>query len=200
MRCLNGFVQVTMNAGRQGDENSCCVSVVETTKVLANSWCICPITDRSRHTTTKFLNDEKAHKGFHSTLLGGRIVRTINCTQFNRLISKAVIERKKPIKVGFCILQYAKLRLLELYYNFFDNFCDFKYFKGMEKDAEFIKLALAQDTFEHCIKLGMKNSWKEKKTEECSSPFVNLYRYFFPPTCCQDHIKHHKLNLGLIRK
>ena len=37
---------------------------------------------------------------------------------------KADVEHKEPIIVGFFILQYAKLRMLELYYNFFQKFCD----------------------------------------------------------------------------
>ena len=33
--------------------------------------------------------------------------------------AKADVEHKEPIIVGFFILQYAKLGMLELYYNFF---------------------------------------------------------------------------------
>ena len=34
------------------------------------------------------------------------------------------IEHREPIIVGFFILQFAKLRMLELYYIFFKKFCD----------------------------------------------------------------------------
>ena len=34
------------------------------------------------------------------------------------------IEHREPIRVGFFLVQYAKLRMLELYYNFFDRFCN----------------------------------------------------------------------------
>ena len=39
-------------------------------------------------------------------------------------LAKFKIEHRGPIIKGFFILQYAKLRMLELYYNFFDKFCD----------------------------------------------------------------------------
>ena len=37
---------------------------------------------------------------------------------------KSENEHEEPIIVGFFILQCAKLRLLELYYKFFDSSCD----------------------------------------------------------------------------
>ena len=37
-------------------------------------------------------------------------------------LSKALIEHKGPIIVRFFILQYAKLRMLELYYNFLTRY------------------------------------------------------------------------------
>ena len=33
-------------------------------------------------------------------------------------------EHREPILVGFFIVQYAKLRMWELYYNLFKKFCD----------------------------------------------------------------------------
>ena len=45
---------------------------------------------------------------------------------------KSTIEHREPIFVEFLILQYAKLRLFELYYNFFDKFCDVTKFEELE--------------------------------------------------------------------
>ena len=39
-------------------------------------------------------------------------------------LAKAKIEHRKPILVGIFILQYAKLRILELYYKVFERFSD----------------------------------------------------------------------------
>ena len=43
-------------------------------------------------------------------------------------MAKAEIEHREPIIVGFCILQQAKLRMLELNYYFFERLCDFNNF------------------------------------------------------------------------
>ena len=37
---------------------------------------------------------------------------------------KSEIEHREPIIKGLFILQSAKVRMLELYYNFFKKFCD----------------------------------------------------------------------------
>ena len=51
-------------------------------------------------------------------------LRYINDQLFEVELAKSEIEHKEPIIVGFFILHYAKLRMLELCYNFFTKFCD----------------------------------------------------------------------------
>ena len=58
-KCFNKFVQSAVDARRQGDENPNSSVVAETMKLLANSSYGYHITDCSRHTVTKYLNDEK---------------------------------------------------------------------------------------------------------------------------------------------
>ena len=72
--------------------------------------------DRSRHTVIKCLNDEKT-RGAINTKLFKRLDH-INDQFYEVELAKADIEHRKPIIVGFFILQYAKLIMLELYYTF----------------------------------------------------------------------------------
>ena len=52
------------------------------------------------------------------------------------------IERKEPIIVGFFILQYAKLRMLEPYYIFLIKFLDTDKYEEIEMDTNSLYLAL----------------------------------------------------------
>ena len=61
VKCFNKFVQSAVNARREGDENPNCSVVAETMKLLANRSYGYQIIDRSRHTVTKYLSDEKTH-------------------------------------------------------------------------------------------------------------------------------------------
>ena len=57
--CFIIFVQSVVNARREEDENPLSGVVAETMKILGNSSYGYQIMDRSRHTITKYLNDEK---------------------------------------------------------------------------------------------------------------------------------------------
>ena len=60
-KCFNKFVQSVVDARREGDENPLSGVVAETIKLLGNSSYGYQIMNRSRHTITKYLNDEKTH-------------------------------------------------------------------------------------------------------------------------------------------
>ena len=131
---FNNFVQSVVDARRAVDENPDSSVVAETMKLLGNSSYGYQIMDRSRHTETKYLNDEKTHKA-----INGKMFKRLNNVSkeiYEVQLAKSKIEHREPIIVGFFILQYAKLRMLELYYNFFDRFCDVDKFEELEMDID----------------------------------------------------------------
>ena len=103
-------------------------------KLLANSSYGNQIMDRSRHTVTKYLKYEKTHAAKNSKLF--KNLDYVNDSLYEVELAKAQIKHKEPIIVGFFILQYAKLRMLELYYNFFTRFCDVNKFEEFEIDTD----------------------------------------------------------------
>ena len=131
-KCFNPFVQSVVDARREGDENPLSGVVAETMKLLDNSSYENQITNRSRHIITKYLTDEKTHKATNEPLF--KILNTVEKDKYEVELLKSNIEHREPIIVGFFILQYAKLRMLEVYYNFFDKFCDLKKFEELERD------------------------------------------------------------------
>ena len=98
--------------------------------------------DRSRHTVTKYLSCEKTHAAINTKLF--KKLDHVNNSLYEVELVKAQIEHKEPIIVRFLILQYAKLRMLELYYNFFTRFCDVNKFEDLEMDTNSLCLALAE--------------------------------------------------------
>ena len=116
-----------VDARQEGDENPLSGVVAETIKLLGNSLYGYQIMDRLRHTITNYLNDEKIP--IKEPLF--KILKTIEKDLYDVELLKSTIEHRELIIVGFFILQYAKLRLLELFYNFFDKFCDVNKFLGV---------------------------------------------------------------------
>ena len=120
LSCFNSFVQSAVNARREGDKNPNSTVVAETMKLQANSSYGYQIIERTRHTVSKYLNDEKTHSAINNKMFKRPI--HINNNLYEVEIAKAEVEHKQPIIVCFFILQYAKLRMLELCYNFFTSF------------------------------------------------------------------------------
>ena len=135
-------MQSVVNARREGDENPNSSVVAETKNLLAESSYGYQIMDRSRHIVTKDLSDEQTH-GAINTKMFKRLDHIID--QLHELeLAKAEIEHREPIIVGFFILQYAKLRMLELHYIFFERFCDVNKFEDLEMDTDSLYLALSE--------------------------------------------------------
>ena len=141
-KCFKGFVQTAVDARRKGDENPKPSAVAETIELLANSSHGYQIMDRSRHFVTKYLSDEKTHAAFISKLF--KKIDHLNSSLYGVELAKAEIEDEEPIIVGFFILQYAKLRKLEPYCNFFTKFCDVNNFEELEMDTDLLYLALGE--------------------------------------------------------
>ena len=85
-------------------------------KLLAKSSYGYQVMDCSRHTVTKYLSEEKTYGAINTKLF--KRLDHINDQLFEVKLAKAEIEQREPIIVGYIILQYAKLRTLELYYKF----------------------------------------------------------------------------------
>ena len=149
-KCFNSFVQAAVDARRKSDQNPNSRSVVvETTKLLADSSYGYQIMDRNRHTVTKYLSDEKKHAAINSKLF--KQLDHMNSSLYEFEHAKPQIEHKEPIIVGFFTLQYAKRRMLQLYYNF-TKFCDVTKFEELEMDRYSLYLAPAEKELEDCIK------------------------------------------------
>ena len=73
--------------------------------------------------------------------------------QFHQVeLAKSEIEHKEPTIVCFFILQYGKLRMLELYYNILPTFCDTDKCEEIETGTDSLYLALAEKELYDCIR------------------------------------------------
>ena len=157
-KCCNRFAQEAVDARRKGDENPNSSVVAETMKLLANSSYGYQIMDRSLHTVTKYLTDKNTHAAINKKLFK-KIYHVIN-SLYKVELAKAQIDYKEPIIAGFFILQNAKLRMFELYYNFFTGLCDVTKFEELEMDTDSLYLALAEKELEDCIRPEMRTEWQ----------------------------------------
>ena len=168
-------------------------------KLLSNSSYGYQIMDRSRHTVTKYLSDVKTHGAINTKLL--QRLDFINDQLHELEFVKAEVDHRELTLVGFFILNYADLRILEIYYNFFERFCDVNKFEVLEMDTDSLYLALSEKELYDCIPEDSNVEWELMKTEDCTDDFTaNATTNFFPRTCGTEHKKHNKRVLGLFKE
>ena len=110
-------------------------------------------------------------------------------------------EHREPIIVGYFILQNAKLIMLELYYNFFKNFCDTDKYEELEMDTDLLHLALSKENLEDVILPKKRPEWDHLRSKDCTDDFTaNTTDNFFARTCCKAHKKNDKREPGLFHK
>ena len=159
------LVQSGVDAKWEGDENPLSGDIAETMKLLVNSFY--QIMDKSRHTITKYLNDEKTHKAINELLF--KRLNTVQEDSYEIELLKSTIEHKEI--VGFFILQYANLRMHELYCNFFDKFCDVNQFEELKRKTDSLYLALAEENLYDCVRPEKKSDREKLRENDCRDSF-----------------------------
>ena len=125
----------------------------------------------------------------------------MNNTLYEVELAKAQNEYKEPILVGFFILQYAELRMMELYYNFFTRFCDVNKFEELEMDRDSLFFALAEKQLENCIRPDMRAQWQRLRSSDCDDNFTaDDLANSFPRRCCVEPKQHDKREPGLFKE
>ena len=150
-------------------------------KLLANSFYGYQITDWSGHTVTKFLSDGKTDGAINN-----KMFMRLGCTNdqlYEVDLVKSEIENKKSNIVRFFVLQYAKLRILELYYNLFVKYCDVKKFEELEMDTKSVNLALSEHDLYYCIWPARKKLWNPLRSGDCTHEFWAKSTTNFLPSC-----------------
>ena len=135
--------------------------------------------DRSRHTMTKYLNNEKTHSAINSKTF--KRLNHITDQLYKVEPVKSEIEHREPIIVGFFILQYAKLRTLDLYYNFFKQFWDTDKFEELEMDTDSLHLVLSEYKLEDVSLSENRAEWDQLRSKDCTDNFTANATDIFSP-------------------
>ncbi|VDI17856.1 Hypothetical predicted protein [Mytilus galloprovincialis] len=116
-------------------------------------------------------------------------------------LSKVKIRVDLPIQLGYMILQYAKLRMLELYYDFMDVYIDRSQFELMETDNDSIYTSFSGSCLSDVIKPSMKEKYQHGLTGFCNRQDVEADNtvHWFPIICCYMHAKYDKRTPGLFK-
>ena len=133
-KCFDNLVQSAMDGRRQRDENSISSVVAGNMKLLAVTSYGYQFMDCSRQTVAMYLTNKKTNSAIDSKTF--KQLNHITDQRYDVELVRPEIEHREPIIVGFFILQYAKQRMLELYWNFSKQFCDTDNYEELEMDTD----------------------------------------------------------------
>ena len=102
-------------------------------------------------------------------------------------MAKKTIKQDLPLQIGFFVYQYAKLLMLEFYYDFLDKFLDRSDFQYVEMDTDSAYIALAGESLEDLIKPNLRESFCQEKTQ------------WFPRYDTAEHKRYDKRTPGLFK-
>ena len=175
-RCFSKFADLVTMARREGDVDASKALLADISKLIGNSVYGKTITNKEKFKKVVYEADDAAT----ARLIGQDTFVSLEPLgdDFFEIIShKNNIMMDTPVVLGFCILQYAKLRMLEFYYDCIDKYIDRSDFEYCEMDTDSAYIAFS-GPFNKLIKPHL--------TEE----FWNDYQSWFPRQAC---IKHNRV-------
>ena len=141
--------------------------------------------DKTKHALIKYCQGEKPTKMLINNI---RNVTQLEDDIFEIEMAKNVNNIDLPIQAGFFILQYAKQRMLEFYYDFLSVYVDRSDFELSETDTDSLYMMISGECLDDVIKPCMKESYIATLKKQCRDDFhyqTNSLANFLPRTCCK---------------
>ena len=183
--CFREFGDAVSDARRKGDADPAKAIIADTMKLIGNSSYGKTITNKDMHTNVKVCNDEEASKYVNEPLF--RDMDEIGQNLYEVSMAKKTIKQDLPLQIGFFVYQYAKLRMLEFYYDFLDKFLDRSDFQYVEMDTDSAYIALAGESLADLIKPHLRERFQQEKIQ------------WFPRDDTAEHKRYDKRTPGLFK-
>jgi hypothetical protein len=204
MACFEKAGERVSNARRQGDADPDKSILAEMEKLFGNSYYGKTVTNKEKHTKVKYYIESQ-----HAGALDKSISRNsfLSLTKmagdtYEIISTPQSIKLDLPLQLGFFVYGYAKLRMLEFYYDFMCQAFDKSDFEYCEMDTDSAYIAFSGSEWKELLKPPFR-----AKYEECMHHAHELgTRYnpdnklsWFPRDCCDEHRAFDKRTPGLFK-
>ena len=143
------------------------------------------ITNQLKHREVKFCDDVDVSKHINTKFF--RQLDPIDEDTYEVQSAKKRINLNLPMQIGFFVYQYAKLRMLQFYYDFLDRYLERSDFQYCEMDTDSAYIAVSGDSVESLIKPELKSEFESDKAN------------WFPRTDTGEHRAYDKRTPGLFK-
>ena len=170
--CFQRFGESVSAARRAGYSDPEKAIIADTMKLLGNSGYGKTVTNVDRHHDVKYCTE------VGTSALNNKRFRQLDVVTddaYEIEMNKSVVKYTLPLHIGFFVYQYAKLRMLQFYYDFVDRYIERPLFQYCEMDTDSAYIALAGDTIDDLV------------TSEHREHYFRNRSQWLPAECCDDH-------------
>ena len=145
----------------------------DTLKLLRNSDYGKTITNMDRHRDVNYCTEKAA-----SLMVNDRRFRQLDVVvddAYEIDMNKKTVTYALPVHVGFFVMQYAKMRMLQFYYDFINMYLECPLFQYCEMDTDSAYLALAGESVDPLVTAELREHYFRHRSE------------WLPSVCCDEH-------------
>ena len=171
--CFRRFGESVSTARRAGDEDPDKAIIADTMKLLGNSGYGKTVTNVDRHRDVKYCIEIGT-----SALINNKRFRQLDVVTedaYEIEMNKSVVKYTLPLHIGFFVYQYAKLRMLQFYYDFVDRYVERPLFQYCEMDTDSAYIALAGESIDGLVRADRRAHYFRHRSQ------------WLPAECCDEH-------------
>ena len=147
--CFQRYGESVSTARRAGDADPDNAIIADTMKLLGNSGYGKTVTNIDQHRDVQYCTEVGT-----SSLINNKRFRQLDIVTDNAYeveMSKGVVKYTLPLHIVFFVSQYAKLRMLQFYYDFVDRYVERPLFQYCEMDTDSAYIALAGESIDDLV-------------------------------------------------
>jgi G:T-mismatch repair DNA endonuclease (very short patch repair protein) len=176
--CFKKFADAVSEARRAGDMDALLYIIAETMKLFGNSAYGKTLTDKEKQLNIYFTNEDQV-----SELINENRFKSLNVIEAEEIPDLYEVAMKKkqhimdlPVHIGFFVYSYAKMRMLQFYYDLVDKFVDRSKYEYCQMDTDSAYIALASSSLDDLVK------------PELRQQYFDEYDKWFLTEACDKHM------------
>ena len=175
-RCFESFGQKMINGRRLADKDPSKSLIGDLYKLLSNSCFGRSILNKLKFRDVFFTTSEEEAKEYVKSRYFEKVVE-ITENLYEIEMKQRQIKMDTPMIIGYMVFQYAKLRMLEFFYDCIDKYVDRRDYQFIETDTDSAYFCFSGNSLEEVI-------IPSKRRE-----FFSDYYKWFPSMACRKHYK-----------
>ena len=206
--CFMKFGQQVSDARRKGDADPSQQILANTMKLLGNCGYGKTVTNKDRHRDVVFCTGDEAPVQVNDPRFRQLDQLAEEVYQVEKAKKKIVYDL--PLHIGFFVYGYAKLRMLQFYYDFLDKYLDRRDFEYIEMDTDSAYIALSGPNIESLVRPELKQNFYREWDQWLPAEACDMHReewikskltsqMWSPAQCCVEKKKYDKRTPGLFK-